>query len=63
MFQAKQAQLRKEEEEKREYEEYLKIKEAFSVEEEGEEDIAPDLSVIIYSLSHNNSIQALYKQI
>lgn len=41
---ARQEKLRKEEEEKREHEEYLKLKEAFSVEEEGEEELAPDLS-------------------
>ncbi|XP_063434944.1 DDRGK domain-containing protein 1-like [Mytilus trossulus] len=41
---AKQEQLRKEEEEKREHEEYLKLKAAFTVDDEGEEDIGPDLS-------------------
>ena len=37
IFQEEEAQRLKEEEEKREYEEYLKLKEAFTVDEEGEE--------------------------
>lgn len=44
-FQAEEERIRKEEEERREHEEYLKLKEAFSIEEEGEEDVGPDLSV------------------
>lgn len=44
-FQAEEEKIRKEEEERREHEEYLKLKEAFSIEEEGEEDVGPDLSV------------------
>lgn len=41
---AEEEKIRKEEEERREHEEYLKLKEAFSIEEEGEEDVGPDLS-------------------
>lgn len=41
---AEEERIRKEEEEKREHEEYLKLKEAFSIEEEGEEDVGPDLT-------------------
>ena len=57
-------QLRKEEEEKREHEEYLKLKEAFSVEEEGEEELAPDLSVYlhIYILCYIDKLNSSYFQ-
>lgn len=41
--------LAKEEEERKEYEEYLKLKEAFTVEEEGEEEIV-DTGVSIWTL-------------
>ncbi|KAK3095878.1 hypothetical protein FSP39_020246 [Pinctada imbricata] len=41
---AEQERIQKEEEEKREHEEYLKLKDAFTVEEEGESELSPDLS-------------------
>ena len=45
LFQAEEARLRKEEEERKEHEEYLKLKEAFTVDEEGESEQAGDLNV------------------
>ena len=45
MFQAEEERLRKEEQEKREHEEYLALKAAFSVEEEGESELTADLDV------------------
>lgn len=44
-WQEEEERKRKEEQERQEYEEYLKLKEAFTVDEEGEEDAEADLSV------------------
>lgn len=44
-WQEEEERKRKEEQERQEYEEYLKLKEAFTVDEEGEEDAEADLNV------------------
>lgn len=46
--QAEEERIRKEEQEKREHEEYLKMKEMFSVDEEGESEQTGDLDVRIH---------------
>lgn len=45
LLQAEEERKRKEEQEKKEHEEYLLLKEAFTVDEEGEQDAEADLSV------------------
>ena len=50
VVQEAEEQKRKEEEEKREHEEYLKLKEAFTVEEEGHEQVLTETEVKFYIL-------------
>lgn len=45
LLQAEEERKRKEEQERREHEEYLKLKEAFTVDEEGQQDMEADLDV------------------
>ena len=58
--QEEEERKRKEEQERQEHEEYLKLKEAFSVDEEGEDDAEADLSVSSFCGVNSLSICCTY---